>query len=297
MENFVLNDKIVFTVREYNNERVLPFFAVDILHGKESGTTYRNFQRNKKHFLEGIDYYYFSGNKGKKLLEERYNTLRDLPKSNNFKFHLLTFKGYLNICKCFYDDLSWDIQKRLVDYFYYSVKNNFNTLYDGLRALIDKLEQQDNKMSILEIKQEENNRLIEDITCKMITPIAEGAITPMELAQQLEIYSKTGNPHTALICDICNFLNIKVKYKVIIPQETKYTQFRLETQGNVQVVQCYLKLPAQDLIKKWWNEHKEDYKTIEYYKVNTKTHMKGDVKDIYYLIGKSKRYILLSQAA
>ena len=39
------------TIREYNGQRVVTFKDIDTVHKNKSGTAYRNFSRNRKHFI------------------------------------------------------------------------------------------------------------------------------------------------------------------------------------------------------------------------------------------------------
>ena len=177
----------------------------------------------------------------------------------------------------------------MIDYFHYA--NKIKNVYDAIRILVDKLQQQESLLNSTIVTQEVQQRNIEKIEYKMETPIAKGALTPGQLAEKLNIYSLNKLPHTAVIEDICSVLKIRAKSRVVRPEDD-YTQFRIETKGNVQVIQCYLKPLAQKLIKEWWDTHKNTIKTIEYYKINRNGHLKGQPKEPYYKIWNIKRYIL-----
>lgn len=277
-------------VREWDGQRVLPFSVVDCIHCKNEGTTRKAFYRLQKRLTRDEDYYLFRGLEDRnRLIKNGYSKPEDLPNSNNFSFVLLTMSGYLMITKTFQDDLAWKVYKQMIGYFTYV--NKIKNLYDALRAIADKLQQQEYLLNSTVVVQEEQQHNIKEIEYKMETPIAKGALTPSELAEKLNIYSLNKLPHAAIIEDICLVLKIKAKSRVI-PPEDDYSQFRVETKGNVQIIQCYLKPLAQKMIEEWWNTHKELIKTIEFYKINKNGHLKGEPKRSYYKIWNFKRYIL-----
>ena len=52
--NEVINiENTEMQIREYNGQRVVTFKDIDTVHENKSGTARRNFNRNKKHFIEG----------------------------------------------------------------------------------------------------------------------------------------------------------------------------------------------------------------------------------------------------
>lgn len=95
-------------IKEYNGQRVVTFKDIDELHGRIEGTARKRFNDNKERFIEGVDY--FSIN----------SSVRKTDNKNNRIY--ITQSGYLMIVKSFTDDLSWDIQRKLVNS-YFSFKN------------------------------------------------------------------------------------------------------------------------------------------------------------------------------
>ena len=104
-------------IKEYKGKRVVTFKEIDELHERPTGTARQTFNRNKKHFREGRDYFVC-------LTYEAQNMGIKAP--NGLK--LFTEQGYLLLVKPFSDDLSWDIQKDLVDNYFQMrvVKENLN---------------------------------------------------------------------------------------------------------------------------------------------------------------------------
>lgn len=103
-------------IREYNGQRVVTFKDIDTVHQRSDGTASRNFRKNKKHFIDGIDYIRRNSSEAKK----EYGIIA--PNG----IILMTESGYLMIVKSFTDDLSWEIQRQLVNG-YFKVKE-----YDNL---------------------------------------------------------------------------------------------------------------------------------------------------------------------
>lgn len=91
-------------IKEWNGQRVVTFRDIDEAHGRPDGTASRCFRSNRKHFIEGEDYI------RRNPSEARSNFGITAPNG----LILLTESGYLMVVKSFTDDLSWDVQRRLV---------------------------------------------------------------------------------------------------------------------------------------------------------------------------------------
>ena len=106
-------------IKEYNNQRVVTFEEIDHVHERPAGTARRNFGANKNRFIEGIDYFLFKGAKGREaLLQANYTKFVKLPESKNFAYYLITETGYMMLVKSFTDDLSWEVQRQLVNSYF-----------------------------------------------------------------------------------------------------------------------------------------------------------------------------------
>ena len=97
-------------VREYNGQRVITFKDIDTVHQRPSGTARKRFNDNKKHFIEGEDFFKV------KCSEVRPFFGQTLPNgyNPNADIILVAESGYLMIVKSFTDDLSWNVQRQLV---------------------------------------------------------------------------------------------------------------------------------------------------------------------------------------
>lgn len=92
------------SVKEYRNQRVVTFKDIDVVHGRPEGTARRNFNNNKKHFIEGEDFFVRNSSEAK--------TEFGAVAPNGLV--LFTESGYLMLVKSFTDDLAWDVQRELV---------------------------------------------------------------------------------------------------------------------------------------------------------------------------------------
>ena len=95
-------------VKEYQSQRVVTFKDIDTVHNRPNGTARRNFNSNKKHFIEGEDYFKVCAD------EIRTHKIMEISPKVHENITLLTESGYLMLVKSFTDDLSWDVQRELV---------------------------------------------------------------------------------------------------------------------------------------------------------------------------------------
>lgn len=99
-------------VREYNGQRVVTFKDIDAVHQRPVGTAYRNFRKNSKHFVPGQDYF-------KVCVDEiRRDKIMQISNRARADITLITESGYLMIVKSFNDDLSWQVQRQLVNAYF-----------------------------------------------------------------------------------------------------------------------------------------------------------------------------------
>ena len=85
------------------------------MHERPDGTARKRFSDNKKHFIEGTDFF--------KITPSEFRTAigdMDLRQQNDVT--LITESGYLMLVKSFTDDLAWDVQRQLVDSYFRKTK-------------------------------------------------------------------------------------------------------------------------------------------------------------------------------
>lgn len=101
------------SVKEYKGKRVVTFKDIDTVHGRPDGTARKRFNQNKKHFVEGEDYYAVD----QPSVIRTLGILRPqggIPASVT----LITETGYLMLVKAFRDDLAWQVQRQLVNAYF-----------------------------------------------------------------------------------------------------------------------------------------------------------------------------------
>lgn len=119
------------TVKEYNGQRVITFKDIDLVHERPEGTARKRFSDNKRHFVEGEDYFKITPSEFRTAIGEM-----DLRQQNDVT--LLTESGYLMLVKSFTDELAWQVQRQLVKT-YFAKKNEMADLSDlsvELQAII-----------------------------------------------------------------------------------------------------------------------------------------------------------------
>ena len=133
------------SIKEFQGKRVVTFKDVDVVHERPEGTARRNFNNNKKHLIEGEDYYFV------KPIDVQPYEIRT-SEINNAGTYLLTEQGYLMLVKSFTDDLAWQVQRELVNTYFTSKKILSQNLSPQLQILINmELEQKRQAEQIKEL--------------------------------------------------------------------------------------------------------------------------------------------------
>ncbi len=131
---YELINNVPLQIKEYNGQRVVTFKDIDRVHNRPEGTARRNFNTNKKHFIEREDYFVRNSYEAKK--EFRIIAPNGLI--------LVTESGYLMLVRSFTDDLAWSVQRQLVNtYFKAQVINNSYAellkLYNDMNSDIEEI--------------------------------------------------------------------------------------------------------------------------------------------------------------
>lgn len=95
---------------EYQGQPAVTFAMIDAAHQRPQGTAKRNFRSNKRHLIEGEDFY-VADSKSLDEIRPSYPGLFPTMATSMFFF---TETGYLMIVKSFTDDLAWQVQRQLV---------------------------------------------------------------------------------------------------------------------------------------------------------------------------------------
>ena len=139
MNEIVIN-QTTLTAREYSGQYVLTFRDIDTVHQRPDGTARRNFNENKQHFIENVDYFIVKPS-DVQMYEIRTSEI------NNRGTTLVTETGYLMIVKSFTDDLAWAVQRQLVNAYF---RNRIQTA--DLSALAERIGQLEERLSRIESK-------------------------------------------------------------------------------------------------------------------------------------------------
>lgn len=133
----------------------MTFKDIDTVHERPEGTARKRFNDNKKHFIEGEDYFKISPSE----FRTAFQLNMDTRQQNDIT--LLTESGYLMLVKSFKDDLAWKVQRKLVNT-YFKVKDNTENLImpkdypSALRSLADEYEKR-------QLAEKENKELKKEV--------------------------------------------------------------------------------------------------------------------------------------
>ena len=122
------------SIKEYKGQRVVTFKDIDLVHGRPDGTARRNFNTNKKRFIEGEDFFVIGSD------EIRSSHLFPISDNDYTDKVLLTEQGYLMLVKSFTDDLAWEVQRQLVNS-YFKVRTIADDLSPQMKMLYGMLDQ------------------------------------------------------------------------------------------------------------------------------------------------------------
>lgn len=112
MNELITINKTQMPVVEYQEQRVVTFSMIDLVHARPEGTAKAAFNRNNSRFVEGVDYQI--------LGQDDIRT--NLPDGLFSKFApngiVLFESGYLMLTKPFNDDVAWQVQRELVNSYF-----------------------------------------------------------------------------------------------------------------------------------------------------------------------------------
>ena len=159
------------TAKEYNGLRIVTFKDIDMVHERADGTARKRFNDNKKHFVEGVDFFKV------KCSEVRPFFGQTTPNGFNPEadITLITESGYLMLVKSFTDDLAWEVQRQLVNTYFKTVKPLSQV--DMMRIQLGMIDNHEDRITNLE-----NNmtidygqqRVLEDTVNKTVIDVLGG---------------------------------------------------------------------------------------------------------------------------
>lgn len=148
-------------VKEYKGQRVVTFKDIDVVHNRPDGTARATFNRNKEHFIARQDYFVCETYEAKELY--------GISAPNGIA--LLTEQGYLMLVKPFSDELSWQVQRQLVNGYFRTnqvVNKELSPQLQLLRTMIDAMTQKE-----LEDKERDRQIAIANETAKKAVETTE----------------------------------------------------------------------------------------------------------------------------
>lgn len=111
MEKIIKIGDVGIEVKVFKGKRVVTFKDIDRVHRRSDGTARKRFNDNQERFIAEDDYYFV------KPKEVEMSEIRT-SEINNAGTYLITESGYLMLVKSFTDDLAWEVQRKLVNFYF-----------------------------------------------------------------------------------------------------------------------------------------------------------------------------------
>lgn len=159
-ELFTINQAAI-SIKEYSGKRVVTFKDIDAVHHRPEGTARKRFNDNRKRFVEGEDYF--------KIQPSEIRTVGITSPNGGI---VVTESGYYMLVKSFTDELSWDVQRQLVNGYFRA--NQMQSVLADLSPQLQALIQMETRQKQLEAKQAQQDTAIADLgqrltnTCEVI---------------------------------------------------------------------------------------------------------------------------------
>ena len=156
MNTVTINNKPLPAV-EYCDQRVVTFAMIDEVHNRPQDTARAAFNRNREHFIAGVDY--------EELGSDVIRT--DLPEGTFSKFApsgiVLFESGYLMLTKPFNDPLSWQVQRELVNSYFRHLQSQPLTEIEMIAAMAADAVRQQKRLNNVEEQIETVTEAVENI--------------------------------------------------------------------------------------------------------------------------------------
>lgn len=151
----------MYDVIERGERRVLTTAQIAQAYAAEAKTVTRNFQRNSKHFTEGVHYFALTGEELKRFKTERQN---DVSLKYVSVLYLWTEEGAFLLAKSLNSDKAWQAYNLLLQDYYRvqrELKNQQAIVYDEERILEleHKVEQIQKQLALVTLHSGEQKRL------------------------------------------------------------------------------------------------------------------------------------------
>lgn len=185
------------SVKEYKNQRVVTFKDIDEVHQRPKGTAKRNFNRNKKHFIEEEDFFFV------KPADIQTYEIRT-SEINNAGTYLVTESGYLMIVKSFTDDLAWEVQRELVKSYFRrkELLNKLENLSPMLKQLINM------EFTVNKIKERQDKIAKNVAQLNSIVAVEDNTTLRQQFNQSVRsLAANLGKPHKNMYNEVYRIIN------------------------------------------------------------------------------------------
>ncbi|MFC0905863.1 ORF6C domain-containing protein [Clostridium sp. MT-14] len=147
LSNLIKINNTDLAVKEFIGKRVVTFKDIDDLHERAEGTSRKNFNNNKHHFIRGIDYFEIRKSEVGEDFTQTYGFDKFAPSG-----YLLTESGYLMLVKSFTDDLAWKVQRELINGYFRAKEQKQLSPMEQLRLQYQVIESHEEKLNELDTK-------------------------------------------------------------------------------------------------------------------------------------------------
>ncbi|MBU5227811.1 ORF6N domain-containing protein [Clostridium senegalense] len=232
-KTLTVNDQQLI-IKEYDNKRVVTMWDIAKVHGVLTQNIRDNLRNNQKYLIEGEDYY---------LLNKRDEFVHDLIVKEDLKKNavsrakdipIFTETGYLMMVKPMQDELSWEVQRKLVNsYFKVSdclKKQNItieplkpNSPLQKLEDVNKTIDYMDSMLTKMQVSNTERMKVINSLllSAGIVIPQIDvknvqgrkdksGFITLEELAIRIGLYTEDWKPNLEAIMVCLNHIEMEL---------------------------------------------------------------------------------------
>lgn len=161
MNEILINNQNLL-IKEYEGKRVITFKDIDMVHNRPEGTARKRFNDNKKHFIEGEDFFKICAS------EIRTHKIMEISPKAHEDVTLMTESGYLMLAKSLTDDLSWDVQRSLVnDYFTVKDIQQRMSSIEIIAGIANNAVEMERKQKMLETQQQKQQQEIDNVNTRL----------------------------------------------------------------------------------------------------------------------------------
>ena len=165
-----------------------------------------------------------------------------------------------------------EVEKR-----YRTIVETPQNIFDFMRLAIDQIEANEKEIQNIKLLSERNSTQIKEIQSKIDVVIKKEYCLASDIAEQLQLYSESGLPHSNLIGAIARQLGYKTSYKHYY--EDEYIAIVPDVSKGNDFWQVYYKSFAVEQIVKWFDENKGKMEYTVIYQKNTKKGIQGEIKE------------------